>query len=42
MASKGEELIAKILIKSKIQFEQEKTFYDLKKGAIVMIFILII
>lgn len=32
MASKGEELIAKILTKSKIEFEQEKTFYDLKKG----------
>lgn len=32
MASKGEELIAKILTKSHIPFEQEKTFHDLKHG----------
>ena len=31
--SKGEEIIAKILTKSKVIFEQEKTFYDLKHGS---------
>lgn len=30
--SKGEEKIAKILTKSKIYYEREKTFQDLKKG----------
>lgn len=30
--SEGEKIIAKILTKAKISFEQEKTFYDLKKG----------
>ena len=30
--SKGEDLIAKLLTKSKITFEREKTFKDLKHG----------
>lgn len=31
--SKGEEIIAKILTKSKIKFDREKTFRDLKHGS---------
>ena len=30
--SQGEEIITKILNKAKINFDREKTFYDLKKG----------
>jgi hypothetical protein len=30
--SQGEDIIAKILSKAKIEFDREKTFTDLKKG----------